>query len=215
MLEAFLRRLDAFPRWFVPVVSTCIMIVLGLLYWTFLNSTLNPANTLVDSSEFHGTALQTPFRPEGIILEHSELGQVDLIESYDSQEKTLLLFFGFTNCPDVCPTTLAQLARIYVDMGEPEDVQIAMVTVDPDHDTVDITQQYASSFHPSFLGFSGSQEQIASAAKKFFVGFRELPKEAGQFIHTDSVVVIDKEGKMRLVYTAERLEHLPEDLKKL
>jgi len=115
----------------------------------------------------------------------------------------------------VCPTTLAQLARVYVDMGEPEDVQIAMVTVDPNHDTVEVTQQYASGFHPSFLGFSGSQSQIASAAKSFFVGFKELPEVPGQFIHTESVVVFDKEGQMRLVYTGERLQHLPEDLKKL
>ncbi len=214
-MEALFKRLDALPKWFIPVMSTCIMIALGLLYWSFLNSTLNPANATLETSEFYGTALQKPFKPEGIILEQSELGQIDLIETYANENKTLVIFFGFANCPDVCPTTLAQLARVYVDMGEPEDLQIAMVTVDPNHDTTEITQQYASGFHPSFIGFSGSQQQIASAAKKFFVGFKELPEEAGQFIHTESVVVIDKEGQMRLVYTGERLEHLPDDLKKL
>jgi len=215
MLEAFFKRLDVFPIWFLPVVCTCIMIVLGLVYWFLLNTTLSPVNATLETSEFYGTALQKPFKPDGIVLEHTSLGQLDLIENFDSQDKTLILFFGFTNCPDVCPTTLAQLARIYVSMDEPADVQIVMVTVDPNHDTTEITQQYASGFHPNFLGFSGSQSQIARAAKNVFVGFRELPEVAGQFIHTDSVVVIDKEGQMRLVYTGDKLEHLPEDLKKL
>ena len=176
-----------------------MLILLGFSYYQLTKS----------EYEFQGTPLKEPKLIEGVELQHVSLGSVNLSKW---QGNILIMFFGFTHCPDICPLTLGRLAKVYRDLGEPEDLQVIMVSIDPKRDTPEIVQNYASNFHASFIGLSGSAGEVASAAKNFFVGYKELPNQK-EFIHTDSLAILDREGYMRLVYSQSNILAIAEDLK--
>lgn len=155
---------------------------------------------------FYGTALDTPVQVDDFTLS-SAGGKAALS---DWRGKYLLVFFGFTACPDVCPLTMGRLAKIYRDLGEPENVQVVMVSVDPETDTPERVERYVQGFHPSFVGLTGSTSDIAEAARTFFVGYRQLDKGVG---HTDYVTLLDRKGMMQLVYSQEKVPRLGDDLK--
>lgn len=86
----------------------------------------------------------------------------------DFEGKVVLLFFGFTHCPDVCPTTLADMAQVLGRLGKDgERVQVLFVTVDPERDTPQVLAKYVTAFHPSFLGLYGDPAATAALAKEF------------------------------------------------
>ena len=163
-------------------------------------------------AELAGTALQNPPVVGDVELVHVDRGGLTLREAAGDVPVTLV-FFGFTQCPDVCPITMARLAKIYRELGEPEGVQVVMVTVDPETDTPDVVARYAAGFHPDFLGLGGSNAQIAVAARTFYVGYASLG--GGQYTHTDVVAVVDREGRMRYVYGNDRVPQLEVDLPEL
>ncbi len=158
-------------------------------------------------AELRGTSLQNPVDIAKVSLTNKILGKINLSEF---KNKTLLVFFGFSKCYDVCPITLQRLAKIYKDIGEPANLQIIMITVDPATDTVEAVQEYVNKFHNSFLGFSGSNSEIAEAAKTFFVGYQDLGDT--QFNHTDAVYIIDKKSKIRRIYGQPDFRYLETDL---
>lgn len=160
--------------------------------------------------EYYGTPLDNPVQVAPFTLTDAQ-GERVTLEKWRGD--LLLVFFGFTRCPDVCPLTLGRLAKVYEDLGEPEDLQVVMVTVDPQHDTPKLTQQYAGGFNPDFAGLSGSSSDIANAATTFFVGYRGLENDG--FLHTDSVALLDREGKMRFIYGQDKVARLSEDLPKM
>jgi len=162
--------------------------------------------------ELAGTALTNPHVVGDNVLVEPGGRETTLLEAA-AGAKVTLVFFGFTRCPDVCPISLARLAKIFTDLGEPDDVQVIMITVDPEVDTPEIVGRYAAGFHPSFLGLSGSSSQVAVAARAFFVGYADIGD--GQFTHTDVVVVVDREGRMRYVYGNDRVMRLEADLPQL
>lgn len=170
----------------------------------YLGASLRPAG------EYIGTPLDDPPRVTDLTLVHADAGEVSL-RSYEG--RYLLMFFGYTRCPDVCPFTLSRLAQLYRDLGEPDDVQVVMVTIDPEHDTPEAVQAYVEGFHPDFLGFSGDQQQIAEAASAFFIGFGRLSETL--FTHTDPVALLDKQGRMRLVYGQDRVPAIADDLARI
>jgi protein SCO1 len=121
----------------------------------------------------------------------------------DFRGKVLVVFFGFTHCPDVCPTTLAELARARKSLGtQGERVQVAMVTVDPERDTPQVLKQYVTALDPTFLGLTGDGEAIARTAREFKVFYQ---KSAGSTPRTYSVdhssgtFVFDPAGRVRLL----------------
>ena len=131
----------------------------------------------------------------------------------DLDARYLLMFFGYTNCPDVCPLTMARLAEIYRDLDEPDEVQVVMVTVDPATDTPARTQEYAQTFHPDFLGLSGTNEEITYAARRFYVGVNDIGD--GQVAHSDPVALLGPARNMRVIYTQDNVTHLETDLRTL
>jgi protein SCO1/2 len=157
--------------------------------------------------ELAGTPLQDP--PSAADVELVDAAG-ETVQLGDFEGEMQLLFFGYTRCPDVCPITLSRLAGIYRAAGEPGDVRVVMVTVDPQHDTPQIVQRYAAGFHPSFVGLSGSSEQVAKAAKRFYIGVNGSTPADLQ--HTDMVVVMDGEGRFRWVYSQADLPSLERDL---
>lgn len=187
-----------FKRWWPALVLVLCAASLAGFSWFERNR--------VSAGSFYGTALDTPVLVDDFTLT-SAGGKAALS---DWRGKYLLVFFGFTECPDVCPLTMGRLANIYRDLGEPEGVQVVMVSVDPETDTPARVQRYVESFHPSFVGLTGSTSDIAEAARTFFVGYRQLGEGVA---HTAYVTLLDREGKMRLVYAQDKVPRLEDDLK--
>jgi len=167
---------------------------------------------LAPGPELAGTALQNPPVVGDAVLLDPSGREVTLREVADGARITLV-FFGFTRCPDVCPITMARLAKVYRDVGEPDDVQVVMITVDPENDTPDVVGRYAAAFHPAFVGLSGSNAQVAVAARSFYVGYADVG--GGQFTHTEVVAVVDREGRLRYVYGNDKVPRLEVDLDRL
>ena len=120
----------------------------------------------------------------------------------DFKGKVVVVFFGFTQCPDVCPTTLAEIAEIKQKLGaDGAKVQAVFVTVDPERDTPEIVGAYVAAFGTDFIALRGTLEQTTAAAKEFKVFFAKVPgKTAGSYTldHTAGSFVFDPKGKVRL-----------------
>jgi len=111
------------------------------------------------------------------------------------------LFFGFTHCPDVCPTTLAEMAQVVKALGpDGNRVQVLFVTVDPERDTPQVLKQYVPAFHPGFLGLYGDAEATARAAKEFKIYIYKHPPKDGHYNvdHSAGTYILDREGRLRL-----------------
>ena len=94
----------------------------------------------------------------------------------DFKGKVTVVFFGYTQCPDVCPTTMAELAQVKKSLGADGDrVQGVFVTVDPERDTPEVLKAYMASFDPSFVALRGTPEQTAAVAKEFKVFYAKVP----------------------------------------
>lgn len=120
----------------------------------------------------------------------------------DFRGKVVVLFFGYTRCPDVCPTTLAAMAETRRRLGpDGERLQVIFVTVDPERDTAEVLAQYVPSFDPSFIALRGDVEATAQAAKDFKVFYQKVPGGTpGHYTmdHTAHAFVIDPAGRPRL-----------------
>ena len=120
----------------------------------------------------------------------------------DFKGKVTVVFFGFTQCPEVCPTTMAELAQVKKSLGADGDrVQGVFVTIDPERDTPAVLKGYLSSFDPSFVALRGNLDQTAEAAKDFKVFYAKVPgKSPGEYTmeHTAGSYVFDASGKLRL-----------------
>jgi len=136
----------------------------------------------------------------------------------DFKGKVVALFFGYTHCPDVCPTTLADLAQTMRILGkDAEKVQVIFITVDPERDTPEMLVQYAPAFHPSFLGLYGDAKVTAQVAKSFYVSYQKQPSASGYTVdHSVGTFLIDPKGRVRLrAPLAQRSEWLAEDIRLL
>jgi len=119
----------------------------------------------------------------------------------DFQGKVVTVFFGFTHCPDVCPTTLGEMAVIMKELGsDAARVQVLFVTVDPERDTAAVLQRYMPAFHPTFLGLTGSAEDIARTAKEFKIFYQKQPLPGGSYSmdHSAGTYILDAQGRLRL-----------------
>ncbi len=136
----------------------------------------------------------------------------------DFHDKVVVLFFGYTHCPDVCPTTLADLAQVMRSLDKDADkVQVLFVTLDPERDKPDMLAKYVAMFNPSFLALSGDAQVTAQAAKSFNVTYQKQPTTSGYNLdHTDGIFIIDPKGKVRLLAPhAQRSAWMVEDIRLL
>ncbi len=147
---------------------------------------------------------------KGSEISGTHLGQGFQLTSADGKPYTLasfagkavLVFFGYTQCPDVCPTTLAELSQVMKLLGDKADrLQVVMITVDPERDTPEILKGYATSFDPRFLGLSGTPEQIKQAASSFKAYYAKNSPVNGTYSmdHTASFYLIDPKGESRVL----------------
>jgi len=152
------------------------------------------------SPSFRGSELQEPVTVQDFALTDQNGRPFRLS---DQRGQVVLLFFGYTQCPDVCPTTLATWKKVHEALGSDAGrVRFAFVTVDPERDTPERLGLHVNAFHPDFIGLTGSQEELQSVYDIFDVYF-EKDTSSGSALgylvsHTATMFVIDPEGQWRL-----------------
>jgi protein SCO1/2 len=138
----------------------------------------------------------------------------------DFKGKAVLVFFGYTQCPDVCPTTMVEMANVRKELGPTGDkLQVLFITVDPERDTPELLSKYVPAFDASFLGLTGDKVAIEKVAKEFKIFYQKVQgKEAGSYTmdHTAGSYVFDPQGRIRLfVRHGQGTEPIVHDLKVL
>jgi protein SCO1/2 len=172
------------------LVAILLLAIAGLVVWR-----MRPP-------ELHGVVLQSPSRVSDFTLTSST---GDPISLSDLRGKHVMLYFGYTFCPDVCPTTLADLRMMAQELGEEQmkEVQVVMISVDPERDSPERLAQYMSFFDPSFMGMTGPLDEIDAAATQFGVYYEHNKVDgASEYLvdHTSTVTLIDADGYVRMVF---------------
>jgi protein SCO1 len=162
-------------------------------------------------ASFRGTTYAEPYPPAPEFSLTDAKGEA--IHLKDVRGKIVLLFFGYTYCPDICPTTLAQLKLAMQDLGkQSEQVQVIFISVDPKRDTSESMQNYVERFDPAFIGLGGTEEALAPIWNEYGI-FREIvagTSENNYIVnHTGRIILIDQDGNLRLSYG---LQVDPEDI---
>ncbi|MGH8800489.1 MAG: SCO family protein [Casimicrobiaceae bacterium] len=120
----------------------------------------------------------------------------------DFRGKAVVIFFGYTQCPDFCPTTLSELAAAMKDLGaDARRVQVLFVTVDPERDTPEVLAHYVPAFDPSFLGLYGDAAATAEVAREFKIIYQKQPgREPGSYTldHSAGSYIFDPQGRLRV-----------------
>jgi protein SCO1 len=120
----------------------------------------------------------------------------------DFRGKAVVIFFGYTQCPDVCPTTLAALVQARNELGpDAARVQVLFVTVDPDRDTAELLSNYVTAFDPSFIGLRGDADATARTAKEFKILYQKQPGRTAESYtvdHSAGSFIFDPQGRLRL-----------------
>ena len=178
-----------------------IQVGLGLL--ALIGVVMAAVLLLPKTETFRGTLYDPALPAPEIELARDNGGNFQLSEM---QGNVVLLFFGYTSCPDVCPTTLSELRKVNEELGKNADrVKVVFVTVDPERDTPEKIQEYVSIFNPAFIGLSGSTNDLEPVWKEYGV-YREIDKAtssaSGYLVtHSARVYVIDPDGNLRLSYS--------------
>ena len=153
--------------------------------------------------QYTGIPLQSPRVAEDFTLPTSTGESMSLS---DFRGKYVAVFFGYTFCPDVCPTTLSDLQQMVKELGpaRADDLQVIMVSVDPERDTPEQLAAYLEFFDPNFLGMTGTVAEVQPVASQFGIFFERSPgsSETNYLVdHTSAVTIIDPEGHVRLIFT--------------
>jgi protein SCO1/2 len=170
------------------------------------------------SPSFRGSVLDEPVTVPDLILTDQDGGTFRLS---DQQGNVLLLFFGYTSCPDVCPTTLATWRKVHEALGDDADrVRFVFVTVDPERDTPERLGLHVRAFNPDFIGLTGAEEELQPIYDFFDIVF-EKDTSSGSALgylinHTATTFVVDPEGQWRLRETfGTEIEDIVHDIRQL
>jgi protein SCO1/2 len=151
--------------------------------------------------KLNGIKFDPPEKAPAMVLARADGSTFDL---HAQHGRVVMLFFGYTHCPDVCPTTLADWQKIYTALGrDTSRVEFVFVSVDPERDTPEIAQAYVNNFNRAFIGLSGDSVQIARTLAQFHLtAERENVQSANGYAvrHSSQTFVIDPQGRLRLLY---------------
>ena len=181
-------------------------------------SSIIPAHE-IEGSEDARTNLKKPEYYENFGGDFSLTGpEGKTVSLEDFRKKLVLIYFGYTFCPDVCPVTLSNLKLLMLSLQEKaEDVQVIFISIDPERDTYQKLKDYVPYFHPTFIGLTGSEADLASVAKKYqtFYFKQKVESEAGYLMaHTDVVILVDQNGRFRGRYKSKYdLDKLKTDIR--
>lgn len=170
-----------------------------------------------DPLEFHGSDITGTGLGADLAIPDTT-GQLRTLADY--KDKVTVVFFGFTQCPDVCPTALAELAQTMNLLGDDADqVQVILISVDPERDTPEILSAYVNAFHPGFVGLTGTPEQLRDAAQSFKAYYAKAPgptSEQYTMDHTASFYVFDKKNDVRVLISGDAsAENIASDIRQL
>ena len=178
------------------------LLMVGLLSFLLIGAVAAGVYLFAEPASFRGTTYAEPYpvAPE-IELVHADGSTLRLS---DMRGRVVMVFFGYTSCPDICPTTMAELNRALEKLGDRSDqVQVLFVTVDPQRDTPQRVQEYVNHFNTSFIGLSGEEPELAKVWNDYGV-FREIvdgTSAAGYLVnHTARVTLIDRQGNLRVSF---------------
>ncbi|OHX12484.1 SCO family protein [Chromobacterium sphagni] len=173
-------------------MSKILQMLFGLLMAFALSAcappTVNFKGTALDDDSMGGNFTLTDFN-----------GQPRSLESF--RGKVVALFFGYTNCPDVCPTTMLEYAAVMKQLGADADkVQVLFVSVDPERDTPRVLAGYVPHFDKRFIGLTGTVEQIEKVKKQYKVVAQKVPTPGGGYSvdHSAGSYLLDRDGKLRV-----------------
>ena len=175
----------------LSVLATgAILLIISGMYWAYSTNKTAPVG------------IEQAFNPSGEFTLMEDSGKI--FHLTDHRGKVILLFFGYTSCPDVCPLTLAKLARARTLLGaESQQVMTVFVTVDPQRDTSAKLKEYLGYFDSNAVGLTGTETQIDNVVHAYHAFYEKVPtKSASRYIinHTSIVYVIDKQGKVRYMF---------------
>lgn len=165
--------------------------------------------------DVHGIDLSGASFGDGFRLKDAD-GKVRTLE--DFKGKVVLMFFGFTQCPDVCPTALVNASQIKSLLGADGDkLQVLFITVDPERDTPEVLREYTHAFDPSFIGLYGNDQETAEVAKAYRVFYAKVPTGNSYTMeHTALTYVFDTQGTLRMALRHEQTpEQSAEDIRKV
>ena len=173
----------------------------------------------IQGSEDSGTNLKKPEYYENFGGDFSLTGpEGKTVSLEDFRNKVVLIYFGYTFCPDVCPITLSNLKMLMLSLEEKaEDVQVIFISIDPERDTFQKLKDYVPYFHPTFIGLTGSEAELDSVAKKYQTYYlkQKVESEAGYLMaHSDVVILVDQNGRFRGRYKSKYdLDKLTTDIR--
>jgi protein SCO1/2 len=187
------------------------LMILALASWTIV--ACGP-----EEPTYRGTQLD-PARPVEDFVLTDQRGEP--FHLGDQRGKVVVLFFGYTFCPDVCPTTLGTWKRVHESLGEDaQDVRFVFVTVDPERDSPEQLKRHIETFNPDFVGLTGALEELTPVYQTFGVFYEkdtQIESAAGYLVnHTASIFVVDPAGKWRLKYSfGTEVEDIVHDIRQL
>jgi protein SCO1/2 len=156
---------------------------------------------LREPATYFGTHLSPPMPAADFTLE-SASGPVSVS---DFEGRAVALFFGYTSCPDVCPTTLLRLSRAMELLGDTSaEVQVVFISVDPERDSPERASRYAEAVDPSFVGLGGTPEQIADVAAKYGIYYEKVEgsRATGYLVdHSATITVLNEAGRVELLWS--------------
>lgn len=157
--------------------------------------------TLREPATYYGTHLSPPMPAADFTLQSAD-GPVSVS---DFEGRAVALFFGYTSCPDVCPTTLLRLSSALEQLGDLRSrVQVVFISVDPERDTPERTSSYAESVDPSFVGVTGTPEQIADVAAQYGIYYEKVEgsRATGYLVdHSATITVLNEAGRVELLWS--------------
>jgi protein SCO1 len=182
----------------------------GMRTWAFLLALTLAA---CGPTPFHMTDISGAMPRLDFHLVRASDGAAVTGESYRGH--VVALYFGYTNCPDICPATLANLAGMVNKVGS-KNVEVLFVTVDPKRDTLPILERYVNAFSAQFEGLRGTDEELADLARRYRVAYSVNPGPPYSVMHSNAVFFFDATGRVRLVTTdTSHTDAMAEDVKRL
>lgn len=150
---------------------------------------------------FHGTVINPPLPVTDFML---QTGKAETFRLSDARGKIVMLFFGYTSCPDVCPVTLATFKQVHERIGDDaQQIAFVMITADPERDTPEKVKTYVSQFNPDFIGLSGNLSNLEKIWQELgvFVEKQDTNSAAGYLVsHTSSVYVLNQNGSLLITF---------------
>jgi len=180
-------------------VSACLRTWVGLVFAAFVLAGCGGSHPSFKNTDVTGADYGKDFA----LTDHT--GKARTLA--DFRGKAVVMFFGYTRCPDVCPTTLAELKAVKDQLGEDgKRLQVLFVTVDPERDTPAVLKDYLASFDPRIIGVTGDADAIAAAEKSYRVYAKKVPTDGGGYTmdHTAIVYLMNKDGRFVAPFNMKR-----------